>query len=289
MAGQLAAHRSDARSWARSILDDRARPFRGWSSDLGVLHQFGVAASRSFCGILRPRGRVGRRLGSHRIRTHRRTETISLSPAAGVGRPARPRTTLSLGCATRTPSPLRPLGTRLPDGAPWEGTSAAQGQQITDRPEDVFPRYRILENLLIEVERINPTRMNCIATDTVTRLRLYGVADDELRSVEKWMDGINPLSTPAQLLPYRRALDKRETLAFAARSQSTMDERRQPPRSRLVLTWNVYERQCRTSIGGSGEGGSSRPSNASLSCDDRMSAMIGWCSRLNSTTRSKSG
>lgn len=170
------------------------------------------------------------------------------------------------------------------------GRDLRRARTANNRP----PRRRVPSisdprNLLIEVERINPTRMNCIATDTVTRLRLYGVADDELRSVEKWMDGINPLSTPAQLLPYRRALDKRETLAFAARSQSTMDERRQPPRSRLVLTWNVYERQCRTSIGGSGEGGSSRPSNASLSCDDRMSAMISWCSRLNSTTRSKSG
>lgn len=103
--------------------------------------------------------------------------------------------------------------------APWE-VSATEGQFVTDRPEDVFPRYRVLEDLLIEVERIDPNRISpqdlrreisaCSATKSVTALRSYAAADDELRSLAAWIDGLDPWNPPEPLLPYRRTLDECE-------------------------------------------------------------------------------
>ena len=223
LADSRAASRAVARLWSRAILDGTARPFVAgqaiWKSFTGSDQQLPDLAAEFLALEDEFEGGWGRT--EPEIAAEVRRSALRLLDVWGD----------PLDAAHRFHSAVRDEIRRRFDhlavlyslGAPWE-VAAAGATRSTAQPEEVFPRYRILEALLIEVERINPTRLlvtdlrlkiaDCVEKAAVVSWLSYSAAEDELRSFETWLDVFDPSITPSRLVPYRRTLDDGETSAL---------------------------------------------------------------------------
>jgi hypothetical protein len=218
-AEQSAADRAVAQSWARDLLDDRTGPFVAaraiWKCFANSDAQLPDLAADFLALEDEWEGGWGRVESEIAVEMRRAASRL----LRVWGDPLDPGQRFHSAVRREILRRFDHWADIYASGAPWE-VSATEGQFVTDRPEDVFPRYRVLEDLLIEVERIDPNRISpqdlrreisaCSTTKSVTALRSYAAADDELRSLAKWIDSMDPVPAPAQFLPYRRTLDERE-------------------------------------------------------------------------------
>ena len=119
------------------------------------------------------------------------------------------------------------------DGCCWQVTDESTGKwHYSDEALSTFPRYRMDEAILVEVERLRPSSFRTLAA---LRAALLAAADavpasdaalrepaasDERDEFTKWIANADTANASAELLPYRRTLSAEE---IAERRRGLLD------------------------------------------------------------------
>jgi len=155
----------------------------------------------------------------------------------------------------------------------WQVIEGSGGKwRYSDEALAQFPRYRIDDAILGEVERLRPSRFQTInalrsallaATDAVFEadpaLR-EPAAVDERGAFKSWVTAVDATTTPADLVPYRRTLSVEEVADHRRRLRERYDitdswvpmTNQQAPEGTLILDsaiWHEPRRLTRSATG----------------------------------------
>jgi hypothetical protein len=103
----------------------------------------------------------------------------------------------------------------------WQVSTGAGPWKYSDQALAVFPRYRIAEELIAEIERLRPSAFTTpeflrsaisVAIGVAARAKVAErpAAQDEIEAFRLWLASANAAAMAGDLLPYRRTLSSNE-------------------------------------------------------------------------------